>query len=143
VAKYRFDLPGIEAYIGETKQRGLKVVRRSTVELMSRVIDDAPVRTGFMVASAKVRMNPRGSLKERKRPPGYWEPEPRELKMAEVREMASAMKLKDTLALSFVANYTTIVHEGLSSSPAQPFVTINLSAWPSIVRKYVMEAKAG
>lgn len=141
MAKYRFDLPGIEKYVGATKTLSLRVARRSIEELSRRVLDDAPVRTGFMVASAKVRLNPRGPLKERARPPKYWDPEPREMKMGEVLEKSKAMRLKDTLGISFVANYASIVHEGLNDRPAQPFVTINLAAWPSIVRTQIAMAK--
>jgi hypothetical protein len=137
MAKYRFDIPGIEKFMGDMKSRSVRVARGATQEVMERVINDAPVDTGFMVATARVRLNPKRSLAARDRPPKYFEPDAQELKKDEVKGAVKAMKIGDALGLSFVAKYTKWVHEGTSHQVAQPFVTINVIAWPSIVRKYV------
>lgn len=142
MSKFKLDIPGIEAWTRKSQSKSLKVVRGAYRELCNRIIDDAPVDTGFMVASAKARLNPKKGLAPRKRPPKYWEPEARELKKEEVRATSNRMrKLGDTLGLSFAAEYTKFVHEGTVKQAAQPFITINLGAWPSIVRAEVAKAR--
>lgn len=142
MSKFKFDIPGIEAWVAKSQSKSLKVVRGAYRELSNRIIDDAPVDTGFMVASAKARLNPKKGLVPRKRPDKYWEPEARELKKDEVRATSNRMrKLGDTLGLSFAAEYTKFVHEGTANQAAQPFIAINLGAWPSIVRAEVSKAR--
>lgn len=141
MSTFKFSIAGIDQWAEKSTVRSLGVARRATRILGSRVIEDAPVDTGFMLSTARVRLNPSRTLSGRDRPKGFRrldEAEVRESKMTELRAATHAMKLKDSVGLSFIASYTKYVHEGTSKQPAQPFISRWLSSyWPSIVKRAI------
>lgn len=141
MARYQLEIADLDRWEKVVKKQGLAVTRAAIRMLADRIIDDAPVDTGFMVESAVVELNPSGGRAPIMRPDGFWEPQARERKMDQVQQHTSAMQLSDTFGLSFIANYTRFVHEGTSKQASQPFVDINVAAWPSIVRQAVAAHK--
>lgn len=145
MAAYKFTIAGIDKWVEQSAMPKTVVASRLAIREMSRrVLNDAPLDTGFMIASARVRLNPSEQLAEQTRPPDFNEQSAREDKLSEVYLATGPgqMKRGDSFGLSFVANYTKYVHNGIGQAE-QPFIAINLSSWPTICRTAVAAAKAG
>jgi hypothetical protein len=137
MAAFKLSIAGINKWTEKSSKRSVAVVRRATRILGERIIEDAPVDTGFMVASARVRLNPgTRPLKGRDRPDDFDEQAARAIKVFELLDATNAMRLGDSVGLSFVANYTKYVHNGVGQ-PAQPFIAQNLHYWPSIMKRAI------
>lgn len=142
MAKYRADVAGLGRWEQDVKTRSIRVVRDALLQLNTSIIENAPVRTGFMVASSHVRLNSNASVPAGiKRPPGFREPEAQENKLEEVKAALRQMTLKDVFSLRFRAEYTRLVHEGTDKMAARPFIAQASWQWANFLRRAVAKYK--
>lgn len=134
MAKYKLNLPGVDTWAGDTGRALAKAAREANNELGRRIINGAPIKTGFLVHSTEVGLN-KINIRKRKRPKGFKMPDAKPAKISEIRDVTKRMRVTDVFRMAFRADYAGLVHEGTGNNKSgpNPFVLRQVKQWPSIV----------